>query len=69
MRENIVYLTIANLGVQFGHIYSHSNSTKFPFGSELGDWGGVAVGNLIMLFLSIIVVHRAVIETRDIHVQ
>ncbi|HJO42650.1 MAG TPA: hypothetical protein QF508_04515 [Candidatus Thalassarchaeaceae archaeon] len=69
MRENIVYLTVANLGVQFGHIYSHSNSTKFPFGAELGDWGGVAVGNLIMLFLSIIVVHRAVIETRDIHVQ
>ena len=33
------------------------------------DWAGFAIGNLVLIFLAVIVVHRAVIETRDIHVE
>lgn len=69
MRENLVYMAIATLAVQLGYVYSHASATNFPFGTSGGDWGGVGIGNLVLLFLSIVVVHRAVIETRDIHVQ
>tara|TARA_B100000927_G_scaffold231870_1_gene191930 strand:+ start:29322 stop:30482 length:1161 start_codon:yes stop_codon:yes gene_type:complete len=69
MRENLVFLVVALFCVQLGHIHSHSNAPYFPVDSELSDWGGVAIGNMIMIFLSIFVVHRAVTETRDIHVE
>ena len=69
MRENLVFLVVASLSVQLGHIYSHSSSPDFPFGSGISDFGGVAMGNLIMIFLAVFVVHRAVTETRDIHVE
>ena len=69
MRENLVWMAVATLAVQLGYIFSHSTATNFPFGAAGSDWGGVGIGNLVLVFLSIIVVHRAVIETRDIHVQ
>ena len=69
MRENLVFLVVASFSVQLGHIYSHSGSPDFPFGSGISDFGGVALGNLVMIFLSVFVVHRAVTETRDIHVE
>ena len=69
MRENLVFLVVASSSVQLGHIYSHSGSPDFPFGSGISDFGGVAMGNLIMVFLAVFVVHRAVTETRDIHVE
>ena len=69
MRENLVWLMIATLAVQLGFVVSHSSASDFPFGTSTGDWAGFAIGNLVLIFLAAIVVHRAVIETRDIHVE
>jgi hypothetical protein len=69
MRENMVYLGIAMLVVQLGSISSHSGSPDFPVDSTSMDWVMPVVSNLVLFFLSIVVVHRAVIETRDIHVE
>ena len=69
MRENLVWLMIATLAVQLGFVVSHSSASDFPFGTTTGDWAGFAIGNLVLIFLAVIVVHRAVIETRDIHVE
>ena len=69
MRENLVWLMIATLAVQLGFVVSHSSASDFPFGTSTGDWAGFAIGNLVLVFLAVIVVHRAVIETRDIHVE
>jgi len=69
MRENLVYLWIAMMAVQMGSISSHSESPDFPWGSSGKDWAMLLISNLVLFFLSIVVVHRAVIETRDIHVE
>ena len=69
MRENLVYLGIAMLAVQMGSISAHSQSPDFPNGSMARDWVILGITNLVLFFLSIVVVHRAVIETRDIHVE
>ena len=69
MRENLVWLMIGTLAVQLGFVVSHSSASDFPFGTSTGDWAGIAIGNLVLIFLAVIVVHRAVIETRDIHVE
>jgi len=69
MRENLVYLWIAMMAVQLGSISSHSKSPDFPWGSTGTDWVILGISNLILFFLAIVVVHRAVIETRDIHVE
>jgi len=69
MRENLVYLWLAMMAVQLGAISSHSESPDFPAGSTGMDWAMVGISNLVLFFLSIVVVHRAVIETRDIHVE
>ena len=69
MRENFFFLIVAMFAVQFGYIFSHTSSPNFPFDSEITDWGGVIFTNLILLFVCWFVVHRAVVETRDIHVE
>jgi hypothetical protein len=69
MRENMVYLLIGMFFIQFGHIKSHAENPSFPWDSGIGGWVWILVSNLVMLFLSIFVVRRAVVETRDIHVQ
>ena len=69
MRENLVWLSIATLAVQLGFVISHSSASDFPFDTSTGDWAGFGIGNLVLIFLAILVVHRAVIETRDIHVE
>ncbi|MFL2493424.1 MAG: hypothetical protein ACJ0HH_01540 [Candidatus Thalassarchaeum sp.] len=69
MRENLVYLWLAMLVIQLGSISAHSNSPNFPSESISIDWVMLIMSNLILFFLAIIVVHRAVIETRDIHVE
>ena len=69
MRENMVYLIIGMGFIQFGHIKSHADNPYFPWQSGIGGWIWLIVSNLVMLFLSIFVVRRAVVETRDIHVQ
>ena len=69
MRENLVYLWLGMISVQLGSINAHSNRPDFPTGSSASDWIMLVMSNLILFFLAIVVVHRAVIETRDIHVQ
>ena len=69
MRENMVYLLIGMGFIQFGYIKSHADNPSFPWNSGIGGWIWIVVSNLVMLFLSIFVVRRAVVETRDIHVQ
>ena len=69
MRENTVYLMIGMIFVQFGQMRAHSSAPEFPYGSGLAEWVSIIVTNMIMLFLSIFVVNRAVLETRDVHVQ
>ncbi len=69
MRENLAYLLVGSLFVQLGLIRAHANSPYFPLDSGIPDWIWVIVVNFVMLFLSIFVVHRAVIETRDVHVR
>ena len=69
MRENMVYLLIGMGFILFGFIRAHAENPDFPTGAGLGSWTWVLIANLIMLFLSTFVVRRAVVETRDIHVQ
>ena len=69
MRENMLYLLIGIGFILFGFIRAHANNPDFPNGAGPKGWTWVIIGNLIMLFLSIFVVRRAVVETRDIHVQ
>lgn len=69
MRENLAYLLIGSFAVQYGYMSTHAKNPSFPFNSNFTDLGGIIIGNVILFFLAIIVVHRAVRETRDIHVQ
>ncbi len=69
MRENTVYLLIGMGFILFGYIKAHSQNPDFPTEAGLNSWTWVIITNLIMLFLSTFVVRRAVVETRDIHVQ
>jgi hypothetical protein len=69
MRENMIYMVIGMGFVQLGFIRAHSETPGFPFGAGLASWTWVIVANLVMLFLSVFVVRKAVVETRDVHVQ
>ena len=69
MRENMLYLLIGMGFILFGFIRAHAENPDFPTEAGLKSWTWVIIGNLIMLFLSTFVVRRAVVETRDIHVQ
>jgi hypothetical protein len=69
MRENMVYLLIGMGFIQFGYIKAHAENPEFPWETGIGGWVWVVVSNLVMLFLSVFVVRRAVVETRDVHVQ
>ena len=69
MRENMLYLLIGMGFIMFGFIRAHAENPDFPSEAGLGSWTWVVIANLIMLFLSTFVVRRAVVETRDIHVQ
>ena len=69
MRENMLYLLIGMGFILFGFIRAHAENPDFPSEAGLGGWTWVVAANLIMLFLSTFVVRRAVVETRDIHVQ
>ena len=39
MRENLVFLIVALISVQLGHIHSHSKAPYFPYDSGISDWG------------------------------
>jgi len=69
MRENLLYLIFGILAVEYGHIASHASDPYFPIDSDLATWAGVVIGNGIILFVSLGVVRRSVMETRDFHVE
>jgi hypothetical protein len=69
MRENLVYLLVGMFAAQLGYISAHANTPNFPTNTGFNDWASVGMANLVLIFLSFVVVHRAVIETRDIHVE
>ena len=69
MRENMLYLLVGMGFILFGFIRAHAENPNFPTEAGLRSWTWVIIANLIMLFLSTFVVGRAVVETRDIHVQ
>ena len=69
MRENLVYLLTGSIIIQLGYIRAHAESPNFPSESSFSSLISVLVVNLIVFFLTGFVVHRAVLETRDIHVQ
>ena len=69
MRENLLYLIFGILAVEYGHIASHASDPYFPVGSGLATWTGAIIGNGIILFISLGVVRRSVMETRDFHVE
>lgn len=69
MRENMLYLLIGMGFILFGFIRAHAENPDFPTEAGLSGWTWVIIANLIMIFLSTFVVRRAVVETRDIHVQ
>ena len=69
MRENMLYLLIGMGFILFGFIRAHAENPDFPTEAGLSSWTWVIIANLIMIFLSTFVVRRAVVETRDIHVQ
>ena len=69
MKENMVYLLIGMGFIQFGYIKAHAENPSFPWDSGIDGPVWVIAANLVMAFLSNFVVRRAVIETRDVHVQ
>tara|TARA_B100000900_G_scaffold379376_1_gene364239 strand:- start:2169 stop:3299 length:1131 start_codon:yes stop_codon:yes gene_type:complete len=68
MRENLVWMMVGMIAVQIGYIYTYTDNPEFPVNISLGMLAPIILVNLIFSFLVIFVVHRAVIETRDVHV-
>ena len=68
MRENVVYMFLGMFTIQVGYLAAHLNAPEFPSNLQIAQLGPVILSNLIFAFLTIFVVHRAVIETRDVHV-
>ena len=68
MRENVVYMFLGMFIIQVGYLGAHLNAPEFPSNLQIAQLGPVILSNLIFTFLTIFVVHRAVIETRDVHV-
>ena len=68
MRENLVWMMVGMIAVQIGYIITYSNYPNFPENFNVGMFAPIILVNLIFSFLVIFVVHRAVVETRDVHV-
>ncbi|MBC64946.1 MAG: hypothetical protein CMB15_04895 [Euryarchaeota archaeon] len=68
MRENLVWMIVGMIAVQIGYIITYSDYPNFPENVNIGMLAPIILANLIFSFLVIFVVHRAVIETRDVHV-
>ena len=65
MRENIIYMPLGMFAVQLGYMRVFA---LHPTDLQITQLGPVILANLIFVFLTIFVVHRAVTETRDVHV-
>ena len=68
MRENLIWMMVGMIAVQIGYIITYSNYPNFPENVNIGMFAPIILVNLIFSFLVIFVVHRAVVETRDVHV-
>jgi len=68
MRENLVYMIIGMIAIQIGYIYTYASNPNFPENLNIGMLAPIILVNLIFAFLVIFVVHKAVSETRDVHV-
>ena len=68
MRENLVYMIIGMIAIQIGYIYTYASNPSFPENLNIGMLAPIILVNLIFVFLVIFVVHKAVSETRDVHV-
>ena len=68
MRGQVAYLLLAWLAVDIGMIAAHANSPWFPASASLRAWGMAIIGNIIMFLIIGVMVHRPVVETRDMHV-
>ena len=68
MRENLAYMFLGMIAVQLGYISAHASTPDFPSNLSIGQLAPILLANGIFAFLAIFVVHRAVVETRDVHV-
>ena len=68
MRENLVYMIIGMIAIQIGYIYTFAQNPNFPEEVSIGMLAPIILVNLIFTFLINFVVHKAVTETRDVHV-
>ncbi|DAC26348.1 MAG TPA: hypothetical protein HA330_03060 [Candidatus Thalassarchaeaceae archaeon] len=69
MRSHAIALMASIVCVQVGMISAHAGAPNFPFGTNASDFLGIFVGEAILVFILIVVIHRSVTETRDLHVQ
>ena len=69
MRSHAIALMISIVSVQIGMISAHAGAPDFPFGTSVSDLLGIFVGEAILVFILVVVIHRSVTETRDLHVQ
>ena len=69
MRSHAIALMISMLSVQIGMISAHSGAPDFPVGAGVSDLLGIFVGEAVLVFILVVVIHRSVTETRDLHVQ
>jgi len=69
MRSQSVYMLVAWLAVDVGLIAAHASAPGFPSGAPLAAWGMVVIGDMVLAFILVVMVHRPVIETRDLHVR
>ena len=67
MRENLVYMFLGMIAIQIGYISTYAQTPDLTLFSSIIT-PGVILTNGIFIFLTVVVVHRAVIETRDVHV-
>jgi len=68
MRENLVYMIIGMIAIQIGYVYTFAQNPNFPEEVNIGMLAPIILVNLIFTFLINFVVHKAVTETRDVHV-
>ena len=68
MRVHAISLLVFWNIIMLAHIFFHKTNPSFPFGAELGDMMEGTLAILVVLFF-IYYFSRAVVETRDLHVE
>ena len=68
MRSQAVSMYVALLAAEFSQFWAHGYDPQFPFG-YVGFAFAVALVGLILVIFVCFILQRAVIETRDLHVE